>query len=669
MAWDRLSDVMKSPWGRTLVIALTIAVVSWALRETALITQPLLDALVAVLIPLAIGFTIAYVLTPAIDAAGKIGIGRGLATACIYTVLTITGVLLVWLAVPSMIVQGGQIVDRSLNDRWFLDRDDDRLVSHLDIEVLPLDLEAGHFFRDGNGNESFDSGELRFSHESHRILHQPSLIAYSEAWLQRQLARLSGAAAAGTLTPREQAGLLFAKEIGADLRATLNAALRTAAEPETTWPLLMQADPARLPSLPKAWDGTWIGGREQQVATIFANLPPKTAEKWRLHLQWVGSLLELERAHLRLALMSIATGTTAAEPLTPALPMPDHPLSPAEKAAWERYQASARQTPAVLAKHFRQFFAGDSWHGREAEADTYLQALQGDAERAPSALLSTVLDQERRHTQAPSSISAWVTSQIERWRGTVTPTAWIDTSPSSLLAYLGTLADLSLNVVLVPIYAFFFTLGMPNIRKLARRAVPHTGRDRVLRLTKQIETVVAAFFRGRLIVCLICSLLTWVGMMLIGVPYAAFWGFAIGMATAIPLAGFLFLVPACLLVMIDGGDDVWLRLSLVIGLYALVQTLEMTVLTPTIMGREVELHPILLIASLIFFGKVLGILGLILAVPLAAVLRLLFKEFALPRLKQWSTQPVQNKLLTRMLTGKDIQVALEKHQNSAKKSK
>ena len=161
-----------------------------------------------------------------------------------------------------------------------------------------------------------------------------------------------------------------------------------------------------------------------------------------------------------------------------------------------------------------------------------------------------------------------------------------------------------------------------------------------MRIIHDIEQVVAAFFRGRLIVCFICAVLVWIGFALIGVPYAAVFGLLIGLATAIPLAGLLFLVPAVLLTVLDGGDALLLRVSMVLAVYGVVQTLEMTVLTPTIMGREVELHPVLLIASLIFLGNLLGVFGLILAVPIAATARILSREFILPRLGMLGIVPV-----------------------------
>jgi predicted PurR-regulated permease PerM len=78
-----------------------------------------------------------------------------------------------------------------------------------------------------------------------------------------------------------------------------------------------------------------------------------------------------------------------------------------------------------------------------------------------------------------------------------------------------------------------------------------------------------------------------------------------------------------------------LHVSLVIGVYILVQTAE-AILIPLIMGRDIELHPVTLIVALLLCGKLLGVLGLILAVPIFATARILAREYLWPWLRQWA---------------------------------
>jgi predicted PurR-regulated permease PerM len=219
----------------------------------------------------------------------------------------------------------------------------------------------------------------------------------------------------------------------------------------------------------------------------------------------------------------------------------------------------------------------------------------------------------------PTRLGGWATSGL--------------TSVDQVLAF-------GLDILLVPIYAFFLLIAMPSVRTGVHRYLPLWHREQLIRIIRDIEKVVAAFFRGRLIVCLICAVITYVGFLAVGisgtgVPYALLFSICIGLATAVPLAGLLFLVPALVMTGLDGGSG--LTVALVAVVYVVVQVLETVVLTPTIMGREVELHPVTLIIALLLCGKLLGILGLILAVPIAATMRILAREFFWPWLTGYVT--------------------------------
>ena len=143
-------------------------------------------------------------------------------------------------------------------------------------------------------------------------------------------------------------------------------------------------------------------------------------------------------------------------------------------------------------------------------------------------------------------------------------------------------------------------------------------------------------------ICLACALSGVIGFAALSlfnvhVPYYALFGVAIGLATAIPLLGIAFLIPAVILAMLQPGAGV-IDVVGVVGIYVMVQGIE-AVLIPVVMGREVELHPVVLIIALFLCGKLLGVLGLILAVPIAASVRILAREFLWPRVQAWADDP------------------------------
>jgi predicted PurR-regulated permease PerM len=284
-----------------------------------------------------------------------------------------------------------------------------------------------------------------------------------------------------------------------------------------------------------------------------------------------------------------------------------------------------------------------------------LEMPVAESDRKALAFAERLNEDEREGQQAASELLAelrgddstaqWLGPVVQRLEKEVN--TQLDTLPTRLggwatsgLTSFDQVLALGLNAILVPIYAFFLLIAMPSVRKGVHRYLPLWHREQLLRIIREIERVVAAFFRGRLIVSLICAFLTYVGFLAVGftgtgVPYAVLFSLLIGLATAVPLAGLLFLVPALIMTGLDGGTA--LTVALVVVVYVVVQVLETVVLTPTIMGREVELHPVTLIIALLLCGKLLGILGLILAVPIAATCRILAREFFWPWLTGYVT--------------------------------
>ena len=140
-----------------------------------------------------------------------------------------------------------------------------------------------------------------------------------------------------------------------------------------------------------------------------------------------------------------------------------------------------------------------------------------------------------------------------------------------------------------------------------------------------VDRLVSGFIRGQLIVCLCLGFLYAVGFSAIGVDLAVGIGVAAGMLAIIPYVGSAFaLGSASLLCVLEFGVDV--HLALVAGWYVVVQTLEGFVLVPRIVGGSIGMHPVTVIVALLIGGDLLGFLGLIVAVPLAAVVQVFVRD-------------------------------------------
>jgi predicted PurR-regulated permease PerM len=186
-----------------------------------------------------------------------------------------------------------------------------------------------------------------------------------------------------------------------------------------------------------------------------------------------------------------------------------------------------------------------------------------------------------------------------------------------------------LNFLLIPFYLFFLLKSLNRQWTfIEEKLVPYDQKELIYRISSKIHTSLSAFFRGRLIISLSIGTITWICFIFLSVPFPFIFGFAIGFATFIPLLGLIFLFPALVFYWISGADLTGL-LTLVI-LYTIIQSLEMFILTPIMLGQKVELPPLILVLSLVICGSLFGSIGVVLAVPIASTSKILFDEFIFP---------------------------------------
>jgi predicted PurR-regulated permease PerM len=190
-----------------------------------------------------------------------------------------------------------------------------------------------------------------------------------------------------------------------------------------------------------------------------------------------------------------------------------------------------------------------------------------------------------------------------------------------LTGTVGTLVAL----LVIPVIAYYLLAEFDGVKRAILRWVPRRYQQRVAEKAAVVDVLVSGFVRGQLLVCLLLGLLYGAGFAAIGVDLAIGIGFASGLLAIIPYVGGAFaLGSASLLTLLEWGVD--LHLALVVGWYLVVQTLEGFVLVPRILGRSVGMHPVTVIVALLIGGDLLGFLGLLVAVPLAAVAQVFLRD-------------------------------------------
>lgn len=179
------------------------------------------------------------------------------------------------------------------------------------------------------------------------------------------------------------------------------------------------------------------------------------------------------------------------------------------------------------------------------------------------------------------------------------------------------------NLVLAPILSFYFLLEFNRIGQLLLEAVPVRHRAELAQIGSEINRVIKRFIRGNLLVAFLVGCMAIAGMFLIGMDYPLLIGLLVGITNFIPYFGaFISAIPA---VLIGALKSKWLALY-VLGTMLLIQQIEGNIISPKILGDSVGLHPLLIILALLVAGQLWGLLGLVVAVPLAAVLRILVKH-------------------------------------------
>jgi predicted PurR-regulated permease PerM len=138
-----------------------------------------------------------------------------------------------------------------------------------------------------------------------------------------------------------------------------------------------------------------------------------------------------------------------------------------------------------------------------------------------------------------------------------------------------------------------------------------------------IQKVVESYISGLLIVIVIVALLNMTGLMIMGVPYAVFFGIFASVLTIIPYIGILIgaALPA-LFTLVQTGSLV--QALIVVGIFAFVQFLEGNFITPNITGSKVSINPFAAVVALIVGGEIWGAAGMILSIPIIAILKVLF---------------------------------------------
>jgi len=185
--------------------------------------------------------------------------------------------------------------------------------------------------------------------------------------------------------------------------------------------------------------------------------------------------------------------------------------------------------------------------------------------------------------------------------------------------------------IIIPFWLFYVLKDKDRGITAFNNMLPATWRADIWRIVRIINGILSSYIRGQLILGVVVGVASTIGLVVVGAPYAILLGIISGITELIPVVGpILGAVPGLLLAAFS--PEGWVMVLKVLAVYLMVQQLENNLLVPKIQGDSVKLHPSLIMVALVVGSQVAGLFGLIIAVPVAAILRdtylYLYRRFA-----------------------------------------
>lgn len=246
------------------------------------------------------------------------------------------------------------------------------------------------------------------------------------------------------------------------------------------------------------------------------------------------------------------------------------------------------------------------------DADKYFTAEQ--QEKIQSTLDGLDIEEVLSYPEVRNSIKSFL-PQIGKW-----VTGGLSWLSELIVVFIGLM------------YLIFLMIAFPDIRANWRKYVPEKYLHQVSTIVHEMNVNMNAYFRGQGLVALCVGILFAIGFSIIGMPMGFVMGIIIGILNLVPYMQALGIPPCILLCLVKSaqtGQPVWLTLLLMAIVFLVVQTIQDYLLVPKIMGKVTGLGPAAILLSLSFWGALMGVIGMIIALPLTTLMISCYKHYVL----------------------------------------
>lgn len=225
---------------------------------------------------------------------------------------------------------------------------------------------------------------------------------------------------------------------------------------------------------------------------------------------------------------------------------------------------------------------------------------------SPNGFDATALQAElRQYLDTAGNVAAKLISSVSK-------------STALLLSWLA-------NLVLVPVVTFYLLRDWDILVARVNHLIPRHIEPTVSQLARESDEMLGAFLRGQFIVMMALALVYSTGLAVVGLDFALLIGLIAGFVSFVPYLGFIVgIVIAGAVALLQFQD--FIHLILVIGVFGVGQALEGMVLTPRLVGERIGLHPVAVIFAVLAGGQLFGFFGILLALPVAAVINVMLRH-------------------------------------------
>ena len=253
-------------------------------------------------------------------------------------------------------------------------------------------------------------------------------------------------------------------------------------------------------------------------------------------------------------------------------------------------------------------------------------------------LIETYFVNGGQQTSIPESITEFLRTHIDtNWLKENLNTDNFIKAAKGILPRMWNLISTSYNIVLaiftvfiIGLYLFFILLDYEKIAEGWVSLMPARYRDRIMNVFEDIKFSMNQYFRGQSLVAFCVGVLFSIGFLIIDFPLAVALGLFIGLLNMVPYLQIIGFIPTVLLALLkaaDTGENFWVILGLALLVFCVVQLIQDSFLVPKIMGKITGLNPAIILLSLSVWGSLLGMLGLIIALPCTTLLLSYYQRY------------------------------------------